>query len=188
MGRSTARLSGVAAFGCLLIALPLLAVLAPIILVFTWWEDYRTGEMRREFGRRWPGKKGVLVYSNSPHWQAYIETQWMPRLGDRLVVLKWSERTTWNERHPFEARLFRRFGGDREFNPLAVVFVKRPRRATFHEWLRGIRQLDPAGMLAPCVSNVKAIRFWQPFRDFKHGKDRALRAADHELFTVLEAT
>lgn len=135
-------------------------------------------------GRRWPGRHGLLVYSNSPHWQTYIETQWLPRLGDRVVVLNWSERTAWNARHPFEAQVFRRFGGN---NPLAVIFVKPPPGATFHAWLLGIRRLDPVHILAPYVSDVKVIRFWQAFRDFKHGKDRALRAAEHELFAALDA-
>ena len=45
--------------------------------------------------------------------------------------------------------------GDREFNPLAIVFPE-----------RGL---------------VQVIRFWQAFRDYKHGKERALRAAEAEL-------
>jgi hypothetical protein len=34
---------------------------------------------------------------------------------------------------------------------------------------------------------VKEIRFWQPFRDFKHGKERSLREAETELFAFFES-
>jgi hypothetical protein len=32
-------------------------------------------------------KYAIVVYSNSPVWQEYFETQVIPRLGDRAVVL-----------------------------------------------------------------------------------------------------
>ena len=174
--------------GCLVFAVPLLVVLSPLILVFTWWEDYHAGALRREFVRRWgrDGKRGLLVYSNSPNWQRYIETNWLPRLRGRFVILNWSERAAWNKDHPFEALLFRRFAGDREFNPLAIIFLEQRRHATFRAWLQAIRRLDPIGMLAPSAPSVKVIRFWQPFRDFKHANDRALRAAEGELFAVVD--
>ena len=164
-----------------------MVVLSPVILVFTWWEDYRAGALRREFARRWgpKGKRGLLVYSNSPHWQRYIEEQWLPRLGDQFVVLNWSERATWNRKCPFEAQLFRRFAGDRNFNPLAVIVLARGRHATFRAWLRAIKEGDAIRMLAPSARDVKVIRFWQPFRDFRHGKEEALRQAESELFGAL---
>ena len=34
----------------------------------------------------------IVVYSNSPVWSAYFEKQVIPRLGERAVVLNWSER------------------------------------------------------------------------------------------------
>ena len=162
-------------------------MLSPVIVVFTWWEDYRDGALRRGFVRRWGamGKCGLLVYSNSPHWQRYVEEQWLPRLADRVVVLNWSERAQWNRVHPFEAQMFRRFAGDREFNPLAVIFLARAHHATFHAWLRAIKEGDVVGMLAPSSRDVKVIRFWQPFRDFKHGNDRALRQAESEMFAAI---
>jgi hypothetical protein len=171
------------------VAVPVLIVLSPVIFLFTWWEDYRGTALRREFVRRWgsAGKRGLLVYSNSPHWQQYIETNWLPVLKDRVFVLNWSERARWNKEHPFEARLFRRFASDREFNPLAVLLLDRPRHATFRAWLTAIKQRDALGMLAPSPQDVKVIRFWQPFRDFKHGKERLLREAENELFAFFGA-
>ncbi|HEY9014307.1 MAG TPA: hypothetical protein VIM84_04525 [Gemmatimonadales bacterium] len=104
----------------------------------------------------------LLVYSNSTHWQAYIEEHWLPAIGEVAVVLNWSDRARWPEQHPLEAEIFRMWGGDREFNPLDVV----------------IRERGP----------VQVIRFWQAFRDYKHGNDRALRAAESELGTAVGVT
>ena len=189
-GRTVAGAGTIGGFGCLLIAVPLLVVLSPLILLFTLWQDYHIGTLRREFDRRWggSGKRGVLVYSNSPSWQTYIESNWLPRLAERLVVLNWSERATWDDKHPFEALVFRRFAGDREFNPMAVIFVRRRPNASFRAWMQGIRHLDPLPMVAPYVRDVHVIRFWQAFRDFKHGKEQALRAAERELFAAVDAT
>ena len=51
----------------------------------------------RRVGRR-EGRYGVLIDSNSPHWQGYIEEHWLPRLGGRLAVLKYLERQHWDKR------------------------------------------------------------------------------------------
>ena len=99
----------------------------------------------------------LFVYSDSPVWHDYIEQNVLPCLGDRVVVLNWSHRTSW----PFSlARFaFRHFGGGRAFNPLAVVF--RP----FHR--------------------TRTFRFLQPFRDFKHGHPEALHQMENEFFGLI---
>jgi hypothetical protein len=108
----------------------------------------------------WWGLRGrdvLFVYSDSPLWRDYIDQRILPRLGDRAVVLNWSERRRWR---PSLARLaFHHFGGSRQFNPLAVVV--RPFRRT------------------------RTFRFWQPFRDFKHGHPAALHAMEREFFGVI---
>jgi hypothetical protein len=106
------------------------------------------------------GRPVLFIYSESPNWQAYIEANILPRIGDRAVVLNWSQREQWLAESPWEARFYRRFAGDREFNPLALVFGRSGR--------------------------VKAVRFHQAFLDFKHGKESTLRAAEAELFSLLE--
>ena len=113
-----------------------------------------------------PGKRGILVYSNSPNWQQYIEQNWLPRIGSQFVLLNWSNRSKWPVEAPFEARVFRRFAGDREFNPLAIIFRARP-----------------IGMLAPNTRNTVVIPFFQAFRDFRHGKGSLLHAKEAELFS-----
>ena len=103
------------------------------------------------------GRDVLFVYSDSPVWHDYIEAQILPRLSERAVILNWSQRLHW----PISlARLaFYHFGGDRHFNPLAVVF--RPFRPT------------------------RKFRFYRPFRDFKHGRAEALVKMESELFALI---
>ena len=109
---------------------------------------------RRSWGRQ--GKDLLLVYSNSPNWQRYVEEHWLPRWGHRSVTLNWSERNEWARRGAPEVALFRAFAGCKEFNPLGIV-------------------VPPAG------SRVHVVRFLRAFRDYKHGNDRRLREAEAEL-------
>lgn len=149
---------GAAAAVVLFVALlPLMLLALPFLAIGAWLERWKRRRLQRAFHARWgsSGKRLLLVYSNSPHWQAYIEEHWLPRVGEAAVVLNWSERGRWPEQHPLEAQVFRRWAGDREFNPVAIVVPER--------------------------GPVRVIRFWKAFRDYKHGKDRALRVAEAEL-------
>jgi len=120
------------------------------------YNSWRSARARRRFRTAYgpKGKDLLLVYSNSPNWQNYVETAWLPRWGDRAVLLNWSERSGWQPSAP-EVQLFRSVAGDREFNPLAIV-------------------VPPRG-------KPEVVRFWLAFRDYKYGKDRLLRAAETEL-------
>ena len=105
------------------------------------------------------GKDLLLVYSNSPHWRQYVETNWLTRWGAHAVVLNWSERHIWQTRArstPPEVALFQAFSGTREFNPLAIVV---PRRG----------------------HAVHIVRFWKAFRDHKHGKPARLRTCEAQV-------
>ena len=146
-----------AALALLAVALPVLLLALPFLAIGAWLDGRKRRRLEREFHARWgaAGKRLLLVYSNSPHWQAYIEAYWLPRIDRVAVVLNWSERARWPEEHPFEAEVFRMWAGNREFNPVAIVMPER--------------------------GPVQVIRFWQAFRDYKHGKDRALRAAEAKL-------
>jgi hypothetical protein len=141
--------------------LPILILALPFLIAGRWLNSRKRRRLQREFHVRWgqAGKRLLLVYSNSPHWQAYIEERWLVRLQPVAVVLNWSERVHWPERHPLEAEIFRMWAGDREFNPLAIVI--------------------------PATGSVQVIRFWQAFRDYKHGKDHALKAAERDLEAAL---
>jgi hypothetical protein len=147
-----------------IVVLPVLLLALPFLAIGAWWDGRKRRRLQRKFQERWgrQGKRLLLVYSNSPNWQAYVEERWLPRLESLAVVLNWSERSTWRERHPFEAGIFRAWAGDREFNPVAIVI--------------------------PADGPVRVIRFWQAFRDYKHGKDRTLRAAEADLERALGVT
>ncbi len=100
------------------------------------------------------GARGLLIYSNSPNWQSYIEENWILRYGHQLRVLNWSERASW--KGSLEVRIFRHFiGGYRNFNPAVLI-------------LRGLRQ--------PVV-----FRFFYAFRDFKHDRPEALHRLETRL-------
>jgi hypothetical protein len=144
-----------------IVALPILLLALPVLAVGAWWDARRRRRLQREFHSHWgrQGKRLLLVYSNSPNWQSYIEENWLPSLESVAVVLNWSERRNWPERHPLEAHIFRTWAGRREFNPVAIII--------------------------PAHGQVRVIRFWQAFRDYKHGKDRTLRAAEAELGAAL---
>ena len=163
-------------------------VLSPFVALTAVWEDVAGRRLRRRFAARWgqEGKRGLLVYSNSPHWQQYIEHEWLLRFRDQLVVMNWSERQRWPREHPLEHAIFRRWAGRRDFNPLAIVF--RPPAmpwTTLRAWAQALRQLDPAGMLSPNPPAVEIVRFHGPFRDFRHGKVLPLRAAEERLAGLL---
>jgi hypothetical protein len=104
------------------------------------------------------GRDTLIVYSDRPVWRLHIETEILPAVASRSIVLNWSERTRW--RLSLATAVFRYFGGAREFNPLAIVF----------------RPFRPA----------RVFRFWQPFREWKHGKREALQRLEDDLFAYLE--
>jgi hypothetical protein len=180
--------SQVAKIGCLVLCVPFVVLASPLILASTLWNHYRTIAIKREFLRRWPGKRGILVYSNSPHWGHYIEQNWLPRIGTQFVLLNWSNRSKWAVEAPFEARVFRRFAGDRDFNPLAIIFLQRVPSATLRAWLDSVRKGNPPGIRAPNPHNAAVIRFWQAFKDVKHGRDHLLRTMEAELFALCDDT
>jgi hypothetical protein len=103
------------------------------------------------------GRDVLLVYSDSPVWHDYIEANLLPHIRKRAIILNWSERRTW--RLSLAVLAFGHFGGDMEFNPLAVVF--RPFRFT------------------------RRFRFWRPFREYKHGQPEALLTVQRDFFDAL---
>lgn len=104
------------------------------------------------------GRRVVYVYSNSPNWQDYIEHQILPKLPENTIVLNWSERRTWRQLS-LAVRAHHFYCGDVHHNPAAVVF---------HPFRLG-----------------RAFRFWQPFRDYKHGKPEPLQKAEREMFQYI---
>jgi hypothetical protein len=104
------------------------------------------------------GRRTLFVYSDSPNWKEYVERVILPRLPENSVVLNWSDRSRWR-RFEVPVLLFRTFAGRREFNPIGLVFER--------------------------FGLVARYRFWQPFRDLKHGRPEALRVLEERFFAHL---
>ena len=144
------------------VAILLLILFSPLIVTLLVLDRLYAGILHLSVVLFWlrRGKEVLFVYSNSPHSQGYMEANILPGLQDRAVVLNWSERSNWRELSLAPA-CFHHFGGARDFNPMAIVF-RRFRRA-------------------------KVFRFFQAFRDFKHGNARRLDRTGQELFEYLGA-
>jgi hypothetical protein len=105
------------------------------------------------------GIKGVLVYSNSPNWQEYIEEKWLPILGNQTNTLNWSNHKKW--RKSLSVLLFKYYCGTyNNYNPSVII-------------LRGTK--------TPLV-----FRFYYAFRDAKHGNREALNKLEQRLFEELK--
>jgi hypothetical protein len=93
---------------------------------------------------RWSpnGKDVLFVSSDSPIWHEYMQTKILPLVAERAIVLNWSERSKWSKLS-LTVRVFRTFGGERDFNPMVVLFRPFQRAKVFRflpalkEWKRG---------------------------------------------------
>ena len=104
-------------------------------------------------------RRVLFVYSDSPLWKDHVEQRILPRLPRNTVVLNWSQRLRW-PRLSLAVLLFHTFAGGREFNPIALVFER--------------------------FAFVDRFRFWQPFRDAKHGKVEPLASLESALVERLQ--
>ena len=104
------------------------------------------------------GRYALVVYSNSPIWQPYFDEQVLPAIGNRSVVLNWSDRTRW--KFSLSVASFRMFAGHRDFNPVVIVFppFRWPRR----------------------------FRFYEAFRAFKHGRPESVERIRTDLLRLLD--
>lgn len=105
------------------------------------------------------GVRCVVIYSDSPTWEEYIRSQWLPRMGRHAVVLNWSRRSTWPS--SLEVRLFKHFvESQREnFNPAVLV-------------LRGLRR-------------PQVFRFYYAFQQARHGRRQYLDTLEATVFSEL---
>ena len=110
-------------------------------MVWAWW----IGRAQRRV---------LFVYSDSPNWKAYIETNILPKLPSNTVVLNWSRRQSWSK-FSFPVMLFHCFAGRREFNPIGLVFER--------------------------FNGVERYRFRQPLRDAKHGHLESLQLVETQF-------
>jgi hypothetical protein len=136
-----------------LLGVTVLKSLGPIILRFVlkvrFWVRH---------GRK--GKVILFVYSDSSNWKDHIETEILPRLEARSVILNWSIRREWGASMPFEARLFNQWAGSGEFTPTAILF--------------------------PLWGKVQVFRLWQLSGNPKHGKGNVSKEAEQSLFAAVK--
>ena len=139
----------------------IILIVLPFITVFGIAHAINGIRLKRKYRAKWgtESKFVLLVYSESPVWQEYIEENIVPKLQPNVVLLNWSERAEWRSNVPLEAKVMRYWGGSREFNPLAIVFPKR--------------------------GKVETIRFYQAFKDYKHGNDKLLKEREDRLFHLV---
>lgn len=157
------RVNGVptsSAIGCgqgLLIALVLVPALVAFLIALMFAPAYWL-LLRLAIWLWWcpRGKNILFVYSDSPIWHDHLEREVLPHIKRQAVVLNWSERKRW--RVSLASLAFRHFGGDREYNPMGVVFY-------------------PFG-------ETRVFRFWNAYRRFKHGKADAIDDTIDEFLTV----
>jgi hypothetical protein len=135
----------------------LLITLSPILIVAVFLHLLWGVMLCMAIWLTWKKQRVLFVYSDSPIWKDYIEKEILPYIQNSAVILNWSERRNWKT--SLAGLAFRYFGGYRNFNPMGIVF--RP----FHL--------------------VKTYRFYEAFKDFKHGKPRKVEEIKRELFETL---
>ncbi len=104
------------------------------------------------------GQNTLFVYSSSPIWQAYMLEQVLPPIKKQAVVLNWSDRKQWKKRS-LSTLAFRYFRGRKNFNPLIIVFKP--------------------------LQKAKVFRFWEPFKEWKHGNTESVENLRKEVFRML---
>lgn len=135
----------------------LLIILSPILVVVVLLDLLWGAILYLAIWLTWREKLIVFVYSDSPTWKDYIGREIIPSLQGRAVILNWSERKKWKT--SLAVLAFRYFGGHRNFNPIGMIF--RP----FHF--------------------VKIYRFFEAFKDFKHGDPKRVEDMKGKLFEDL---
>jgi len=140
---------------------PLLIVLLPLVVIVALLWLINASLLLLVVWLTWCPRRryALVVYSNSSVWQEYFERQVISRLGERAVVLNWSERKRWTL--SLAVILFRVFGGSRDFNPIAIVF-------------------EP-------LAWPRTFRFYKAFRSFKHGQPEDVEKLRLEFFRLLDA-
>ena len=107
------------------------------------------------------GVRCLVVYSNSPVWESHIQHAWLPRLGDRAIVLNWSERASWHS--GLAVRVFRKFCLRwHNYNPAVLIF-------------RGLKQ--------PYV-----FRFFDAFQQVGAGRPEYLTQLEAQMFEAIGLT
>jgi hypothetical protein len=135
----------------------LLIMLSPILIIAVFFYLLWGAILYIAIWLTWRKQFVLFVYSDSPTWKEYIEREILPYIQDYAAILNWSERRNWKSSPAVLA--FRYFGGHRNFNPMGIVF--RPFRF------------------------AKTYRFFEAFKEFKHGDAKKVEDIKNALFEIL---
>ena len=130
--------------GILGLVLSALNTIVVYLLVWAWWLP--------------SGRDVLYISSDSPIWKEYMESEILPLVAKRAVVLSWSGRNKW-PKWSFAVRVFRAFGRGRDFNPMVVLF--RPFR------------------------RARIFRFLPAFQERKHGNNTSIERLRRDLMQAL---
>jgi hypothetical protein len=152
----------------LLAALALFVMLLLIVIVLLALPMARVGDNARQLVRRrlflprvrkeWHLRSIYMlwVYSDSPHWKEYCETQILPRIRDHAAVLDWSNRLQWWRSSDLAVRIFKTYGN--------VVLYRRKGQSTYYG-----REFCPLAVVFPESGHVEVLRFYDAIRENKKG-------------------
>jgi hypothetical protein len=138
--------------------LGILAIVLGVILarVGAWWQLRRAVvAFRRAHGDA--GRDLLIVYSASPDWQDYIESQWLIQWQHRVVTL----------------------------NRSAPAWQRQPEVALWRQLTRG-GEHTPVAIIVPATRRPSVVRFYTAFKDRKHGNATTLHDRERELASALE--
>jgi hypothetical protein len=99
-------------------------------------------------------KRIIFVTSESPIWHDYLNNKWIPLIKEHAYILNWSQRKEWDESQ-WEVKAFHHWGRDREMNPIFIIYGN--------------------------LLNIQVFRMYEPFIDYKHGKEKKLLDMEKEI-------
>lgn len=169
----------------ILLTLILSPVLLPVLLIKIFLVDpYREQGLIKRVQKEWfpQGKYALFVYSDSPNWKEYIETNILPGIAEHAVVMNWSERSRLDtEDAPLELMVFRMWSGLSRYRLRGRLKYEGD---AYNPVAEG-DAYNPVAIVFTPDSKPKVIKFWQAFRDYKHGKEAPLKEKEAELFDAL---
>ena len=165
-------------FALIIISLPIWLPLGILLMItcFGVIQPIKGYFLRMQIQSEWyPKNKYLLfVYSESPVWKEYIETNILPRISELGIILNWSERSKWAwNSNKFEVKVFKYWAN-------VSLFKKNGKKE-----LQGY-EYNPIAIVFTPGNKVKVFRFWKAFKDYKHGKTIPLKKVENELFESID--
>ena len=148
-----------------IILIPIFIVLAIIlspIIIISFLRHYFIGLiLKYRFKKKLihENKHILFAYSDSPHWKEYIENNIEPVIADKTIFINRSQDSEWKKNNLLESKVIKHWGGDKEYNPIAIIF--------------------------PRKGKINVVRFYQAFKDYKHGNTALLNEKELELYEKL---